>query len=48
MSVASSYVEWAMSGGARVVPIIIGRDEDYYRKVGVPLDDTPGMTVILC
>jgi len=30
---ASSYVEWAMSGGARVVPVIIGRDEGYYRKI---------------
>ena len=33
LSLASSYVDWAMSGGARVVPIIIGRDQDYYRKV---------------
>ena len=24
-----------MSGGARVVPIIIGRDKEYYRKVGI-------------
>ena len=35
LSVASSYVDWAMSGGARVVPIIIGRDKEYYRKVGI-------------
>jgi len=30
---AASYVQWVMSGGARVVPIIIGHEEDYYRKV---------------
>ena len=30
---ASSYVQWIMSGGARVVPIIIGKDEEYYRKI---------------
>jgi len=30
---ASSYVQWIMSGGARVVPIIIGKNEDYYRKI---------------
>ena len=28
-------MDWAMSGGARVVPIIIGRDKEYYRKVGI-------------
>lgn len=30
---AASYVQWVMSGGARVVPIIIGHEENYYRKI---------------
>ena len=30
---AASYVQWVMSGGARVVPVIIGRDREYYEKV---------------
>lgn len=32
---ADSYVQWVMSGGARVVPVIIGRDREYYNKVNV-------------
>ena len=28
-----SYVQWAESGGARVVPIIIGKDAAYYQQV---------------
>ena len=31
---AASYVQWVMAGGARAVPVIIGRDEQYYRQVG--------------
>jgi len=30
---AGSYVNWVMSGGARAVPVIIGRDEDYYKEL---------------
>ena len=30
---AASYVQWVMAGGARVVPVIIGRDHEYYEKV---------------
>ena len=30
---AASYVQWVMAGGARVVPVIIGRDQEYYEKV---------------
>lgn len=30
---ASSYVQWVMAGGARVVPVIIGRDQEYYEKI---------------
>ena len=29
-----SYVQWAESGGARVVPVIIGRSRQYYEEVG--------------
>ena len=28
-----SYVQWAESGGARVVPVIIGKDRPYYEQV---------------
>ena len=30
---AASYVQWVMSGGARVVPVIIGQQESYYRHL---------------
>lgn len=29
----ASYVKWVESGGARVVPIKIGRDRVYYQKI---------------
>jgi gamma-glutamyl hydrolase len=31
--IAASYVKWVESGGARVVPIWIGRDKEYYHDV---------------
>ena len=34
---AASYVQWVMAGGARVVPVIIGRDLEYYTKVSCHL-----------
>lgn len=30
---AASYVQWVMAGGARAVPVITGRDEQYYRQI---------------
>jgi gamma-glutamyl hydrolase len=30
---AASYVQWVQAGGARAVPIIIGKDEQYYREL---------------
>ena len=32
--IAGSYVQWVEAGGARVVPVIIGRDRGYYAEVG--------------
>ena len=34
-----SYVQWVESGGARVVPVVIGRSEHYYNQV-IPVRDT--------
>ena len=35
---AASYVQWVQSGGARVVPVIVGRDKEYYAEVlGFPI-----------
>lgn len=31
--VCVSYVQWVQSGGARVVPVIIGRSRQYYNEV---------------
>lgn len=31
--VAASYVKWVESGGARVVPIWIGKDQNYYQAI---------------
>jgi len=31
--IAASYVKWVESGGARVVPIIIGKPKSYYEKL---------------
>ena len=28
-----SYVQWAESGGARVVPVVIGKERRYYEEV---------------
>merc|ERR1712117_1336 len=30
---AASYVQWVMAGGARVVPVIIGQDQQYYQQL---------------
>jgi len=30
---AASYVQWVMAGGARVVPVIIGQDKQYYQHL---------------
>eukprot|EP00092_Neocalanus_flemingeri_P026722 GFUD01028972.1.p1 GENE.GFUD01028972.1~~GFUD01028972.1.p1 ORF type:complete len:425 (-),score=119.57 GFUD01028972.1:266-1441(-) len=30
---AASYVQWVQAGGARAVPVIIGREEEYYRQL---------------
>eukprot|EP00092_Neocalanus_flemingeri_P070409 GFUD01086416.1.p1 GENE.GFUD01086416.1~~GFUD01086416.1.p1 ORF type:complete len:386 (-),score=80.17 GFUD01086416.1:151-1308(-) len=32
-SLAASYVQWVQAGGARVVPIIIGKDVEYYTQL---------------
>ena len=31
--IAASYVKWVESGGARVIPIWTGRDENYYKNL---------------
>jgi len=31
--ISASYVQWAESGGARVVPVIIGKEKDYYEEL---------------
>lgn len=31
--IAASYVKWVESGGARVVPVWIGRDKEYYQEI---------------
>lgn len=31
--IAASYVKWVEGGGARVVPIWIGKDRNYYQKI---------------
>jgi len=30
---AASYVQWVQAGGARVVPVIIGREKEYYEEL---------------
>ena len=30
-----SYVQWVESGGARVVPVVIGRSQQYYNQVSI-------------
>ena len=32
--IGGSYVQWVEAGGARVVPVIIGREREYYIEVG--------------
>ena len=32
---AASYVQWVQAGGARAVPVIIGKDDLYYREVRI-------------
>jgi len=31
--IASSYIKWVEAGGARAVPVIIGRNKDYYEQL---------------
>lgn len=31
--IAASYVKWVESGGARVVPVWIGRKKEYYKEI---------------
>ena len=43
--IAGSYVQWVEAGGARVVPVLIGRERGYYQQVGNCIQMTPGMPV---
>ena len=31
--IAGSYVQWVEAGGARVVPVVIGKEKEYYKEV---------------
>ena len=35
--IATSYVKWVEAGGARAVPVIVGRSEEYYTEVRPPV-----------
>lgn len=45
--VPASYVKWIESGGARVVPILIGRERNYYQEIMSKINGVllPGGTV---